>query len=366
MSQTAAVQQNVSVPPAFRRAPEFKSQFDPAPAVPESATPSVAVTPEAPQPVVEPMRIPAPAARHTSLLPPVAHPTEVAGTPPTAAPVPPTGDAGQSAQPTGDPAPAGVPDTAAPRSEEKALQHQLAMERAAYAQREQQWMQAMQVQQEQLQAAQQAQQELENYKRQAELQQQLSSEELYNGLETVDAADARRIAQVAANAYQPQLEAMRQQLEQQSKAFQQAQAYTQQQMAALQSKRTREELLTAHPDFFQLYETPAFKQFLSQRDGLSSRTREERAMEEYNAGNAAYVIDMINTYKGVVPRVENMQQVAPVQVASAATAAAPAMPTQPQDTLADLNNLMQTRQITPDEYRVRLNALRAAQSQRPV
>lgn len=94
MSQAAA-QQNVSVPPAFRRAPEFKSQFDPAPVAPESATPSVAVTPEAPQPVMEPMRIPAPAARHTSLLPPVAHSAEAAGTPPTAALVPPTGSGGR-------------------------------------------------------------------------------------------------------------------------------------------------------------------------------------------------------------------------------------------------------------------------------
>lgn len=365
MSQTA-VQQNVSVPPAFRHAPTFQSQF----AAPVAGENSQAVAPadsagvENNQPAPEPMYIPAPVSRRTNILPPVPSQVEVAA-PPSAVPVPPTGDAGQPDQSAGAPAPAGGLDEAAPPSDEKALQHQLAMERAAYMQREQQWMQAMQVQQEQLAAAQQAQQELENYKRQVELQQQLSSEELYNGLETVDAADARRIAQVAASAYQPQLEAMRQQMEQQSKAFQQAHAYTQQQMAALQSKRTREELLAAHPDFFQLYATPAFKQFLSQRDGLSSRTREERAMEEYNAGNAAYVIDMINTYKGVVPRVENMQQVAPVQVASAATAAVPVTPVQPQDTLADLNNLMQTRQITPDEYRVRLNALRAAQPQRP-
>lgn len=354
MSQAATQQAQASVPPAFQRAPTFLSA-NPAPA----PAPEAAPQPQPAQP--EPMLIPAPKQRTSTILP-QQHPVSQ---PPVSAATPPTG----GEQPVADPgtsAPTTTGSPAAPSSDDKVLQRQLEAERAAYIQREQQWAQAMQAQQAQLTAAQQTAAELEVFKRQAELQQQLSSDELYAGLETVDADDARKIAQVAAQVYQPQLEAMRQQLAQQDQAMRQAQQYTQQQMAAIQSERTRNELLSAHPDFMELYATPAFRQFLSQREGLSSRTREEQAIAEYNAGNAAYVIDMINRYKGVAPRVENIQQVAPVQVASAAAPAMPAPPVQPQDTLPELLSLVQTRQITPDEFRARMGALRAAQTQRPV
>lgn len=352
MSQAAMQPQPTSVPPAFRKAPAFLS------AQPQPPEQPVAQAPEAaPAPQPEPMIIPAPRQRGSIILP-SSQPTSTAATPPTG-----------GEQPGSEPsaaAPSAAETPAAPSSDDKVLARQLEAERLAYAQREQQWAQAMQAQREQLAAAQQGLAEYEAFKRQAELQQQLSSDELYAGLETVDADDARKITQVAAQVYQPQLEAMRQQLAQQGQALQQSQQYMQQQMAALQSERTRNELLAAHPDFMELYATPAFRQYLSQRDGLSSRTREEQAIAEYNAGNAAFVIDMINRYKGVVPRVENIQQVAPVQVASAAAPAAVSAPVQPQDTVPELLSLVQTRQITPDEFRARMGALRAAQTQRPV
>lgn len=255
-------------------------------------------------------------------------------------------------------APEGQP--AAPVYDDQ-LQKQLEAERQMFAQREQQWQQWAEQQNQQLAAAQAAQVELDKLKNREALAQKFASNEAFAGLETVDADDARKIINLTAEAFQEPLNATADQLKQMQQQIQQQQQYIQQQTAAMQSQRVRDELLAAHPDFFQLYDqNQAFRQFLNQRDGLSYQTREQRAIAEYNAGNAPYLIDLINQFKGVAPKANDMKTVAPVQVASAAaTYQQPAQPT--RYTLADLNYFMQTGQISPDQYREELNKLRAAQ-----
>lgn len=251
-----------------------------------------------------------------------------------------------------------TPDTPAVDAQ---LQQQLEAERQMFAQREQQWQQWAQQQNDALEAGLKAQEELAKYQSRAALAQKFAKDETFANLETVDAGDARQLIQLTAEAFEEPLKATSQQLEQLRQQQAQMQQYIAQQTAAMQSQRARDALLTAHPDFFDLYEhNQAFRQFLNTRDGLSYQTREQRAIAEYNAGNAPYLIDLINQFKGTVPKVNDMKTVAPVQVAQAATPYQ-----QPQQTtrytLADLNYFMQTGQISPDQYREELNKLRAAQ-----
>ena len=98
------------------------------------------------------------------------------------------------------------------------------------------------------------------------------------------------------------------------------------------------------------------------RDGYSSKTREQIATEEFYAGNTAYVVDLLNRFKGTLPKPQDIQQVPPVQVAG--NTVMPEQPMiQPQFTLAELNSLMQTRRISPEQYRAELNKLRQAAQQ---
>lgn len=241
------------------------------------------------------------------------------------------------------------------------LQQQLAAERQMYAQREQQWQVWAQQQQQQLAAGQKAQEELARLQNREALAQRFANNEAFAGLETVDADDARKIIGMSAEVLQEPLQQTVKQMDELRQQQAQMQQYMAQQTAAIQSQRARDALLSAHPDFFELYDrNPAFRQFLNQRDGLSYQTREQRAIAEYNAGNAPYLIDLINQFKGQSPNVNNIKTVAPVQVANAASSyQQPAA--QPRYTLADLNYFMQTGQISPDQYRDELNKLRAAQ-----
>lgn len=257
--------------------------------------------------------------------------------------------------------PAQVEAQPAPAAYDLQLQKQLEAERQMFAEREQQWQQWAQQQNQQLAAAQSAQAELDKLKNREALAQKFASDETFAGLETVDAEDARKIIGLTAEAFQEPLNATAEQLKQMQAQQAQMQQYIAQQTALMQSQRVRDELLTAHPDFFQLYgQNQAFRQFLNERDGLSYQTREQRAIAEYNAGNAPYLINLINQFKGIAPKVNDIKTVAPVQVANAAASYQP--PAKPaQYTLADLNYFMQTGQISPDQYREELNKLRAAQ-----
>lgn len=258
-----------------------------------------------------------------------------------------------------------VPLTPAP-SYDAQWQKQLEAERQAFAQREQQWSQAYTAQQQQLDELRKAQQELAQYKQRDELGKQFADDSVFEGLETVDANDARRIIQMSTSAISGQLAQERaqfaQEREQLQQQLQQTQAYAQQQAQASQAARMRDQVLAAHPDFFQLYDNdPAFQQYLRSRDGKSSYTREQLAMAEYNVGNTAYLIDLLDRYKSSIPKPDDIKTVAPVQVANAA----PVMPQAqtPQYSLSDLNYLFHTGRITQDQYRQELNRLRATQPQ---
>lgn len=261
---------------------------------------------------------------------------EPAAPPPT---VVPQGDVQSPAQP-----PAGFP------AYDAQWQQQLMAERQAYAQREQQWLQAMQQQQAELEAARKAQAELDAYKQQAALQQQLASDEVFNSFQTLAPDEARQLVQIATGATQQMMQQQREELARQQAAWAQHQQQMQQQTQQQARQRTSQEILAKHPDFYNLYNTPQFQQFMMQRDGLSSKTREQLATEEFYAGNSAYVIDLLDKYKGAKPQTAPMQQVPPAQVAS--TAGTPqGGQQQPALTLGELNTLMQTRRITPDQYR---------------
>lgn len=182
-------------------------------------------------------------------------------------------------------------------------------------------------------------------------------------LESVDPEDARRIASAAISGASSQFT----QLQQELNALRAEQQRSVQEMYAREraqfDKRNADAVLQQHPDFFDLYQNSAeFRQFLNGRDGYSSKTREQMATEEFYAGNPAFVVDLMNRFKAGRPNVQNAASVAPVQVAGAATAAPAQDVAAPSYTLSDLNNLMQTRQISQDQYREMLKELRAANS----
>jgi hypothetical protein len=117
--------------------------------------------------------------------------------------------------------------------------------------------------------------------------------------------------------------------------------------------------LQKHPDFHQLQHTAAYQTFMSQRDGLSSKTLDDRAAEEFQLGNVDYVIDLLDRVKGTVPSPVHAAVVAPVQVASSSVTT-PDTPQAPPMTLRELNDAYSMRQLSHDEYRKKLAELRAA------
>lgn len=205
---------------------------------------------------------------------------------------------------------------------------------------------------------------------QAYAEQQASQQlvdQLYNdpelqNLESVDPEDARKIAGAVSNVVGSHIRQLRNDLAQQRAEAQQG-FYEMQQRELLQKdQRTAAAILKEHPDFFNLYRnSKEFQQFLRGHDGYSSRSREDVATDEFYAGNTAYVIDLLNRFKSGQPNSQHTMSVAPVQVAQNAVQSAPTQPA-PSYSLGELNSLMQTRQITPDEYRQLLKEWRAANS----
>lgn len=180
-------------------------------------------------------------------------------------------------------------------------------------------------------------------------------------LESVDPDDARRIASAALHGVSSQYAQLQQDLNALRAEQQRSYQELRQRERAQFEKRNADAVLQQHPDFFDLYQNSAeFRQFLNGRDGYSSKTREQIATEEFYAGNTAFVVDLLNRFKQGQPNRANVSTVAPVQVASSAATAGNHAPAQPSYTLADLNNLMQTRQISHDEYLKRLGEWKAA------
>lgn len=180
-------------------------------------------------------------------------------------------------------------------------------------------------------------------------------------LESVDPEDARRIAAAALQGASSQYAQLQQDLNALRAEQQRSYQELRQRERAQFDKKNAENVLQVHPDFFDLYNNSAeFRQFLNGHDGYSSKSREQMATEEFYAGNTAFVVDLLNRFKQGQPNSANVSTVAPVQVASSAATAGTHAPAQPSYTLADLNNLMQTRQISHDEYLKRLGEWKAA------
>ncbi|MBD5585311.1 MAG: hypothetical protein HDQ88_09535 [Clostridia bacterium] len=342
----------------FKQTPEGEgnqgTQQQAAPVV--NPQPQGAPLPPQNPPVIDPTLIPAPREQYRN---PILPPPVSTQTPSPEAPAP------QPAQevPTTAPQPETQPAPVAAFSQQDyALQQQLAQERQYYAQQQQQMQAALQQQQQQLAQYEQMRAELEQYKQREELWQKLSSDEAFAGMETVAPDDARRIIQMAAEVTRPDLKQTQEAILKQQQDMAAQQEALRQDLYKVQVQRVAQDILSQHPDFYSLYSRPDFKAFMSERDGYNSKTREQIATEEFYAGNPAYVIDLLNRFKGTLPNTQNIQQVPPVQVAS--SAATPAQPmTQPQFTLSELNSLMQTRRITPEQYRAELNKLRQAAQQ---
>lgn len=183
----------------------------------------------------------------------------------------------------------------------------------------------------------------------------------FQNLQSLDPEDAKVIAQTAASAAYRPIEAMRQDMERQRQEFAAVQRRQHEEFRRARQQQLTQEVLRAHPDYYNIYRTPDFVAYMRGRDGLSSKTRDERAGEEFEAGNTAYVIDLLNRYKASRPNVQQAMSVAPVQSASSVSAPAPQAPAAPQMSLRELNDMFQMRQITPEAYREQLAKLRAAQ-----
>lgn len=247
-------------------------------------------------------------------------------------------------QPQLQPQPQPQPDTQYQSYLDRQQMAQLAAERDALYQqlaeareRERQW---------------QAQQEV------ASLAQQLHSSPEFQELGSVDPEDAQRIAGAAARVLNDRIGGLQKQLDEQRYATQQGFRNLQRREAVMNDRKTSEAILRVHPDFMQLSNDANFRAFLAGHDGKSSKSRDQRATEEFYAGNADYVIDLVNRFKqGTNP--QPLYTNPPVQVAGSVAAQQQAAP-QVDFTLRDLNTMMQMRQITPDEYREKLKQWKAA------
>ena len=112
-------------------------------------------------------------------------------------------------------------------------------------------------------------------------------------------------------------------------------------------------ILTAVPNLKQLQALPAYKTFMSQRIGKSSKTYDQAVAEEYAAGNAEFVIDVMQTFlrsTGQPASLEHAAQVSPVRAGS--QPAPGADDTTDDITFArDLNFKLQSGKITHQQFR---------------
>ena len=181
-----------------------------------------------------------------------------------------------------------------------------------------------------------------------------------NALETVDPADARRIAAMTARMLKRPIDGVAAEVKAQREAIERNRVEALNATQQAQIARYAGEILQVHPDFYSLFNDPAFLQYLQEPDGLSSRSRDQAATQEFYAGNTRYVIDIVDKFKQNRPDNGKVTTVPPVQVAGGAATPAASSADKPTLTLAELNSLYQMRRISPDEYRTRLKELRAA------
>ena len=193
--------------------------------------------------------------------------------------------------------------------------------------------------------------ELNDLRRRASIRADIQQQAIDN-LESVSPEDYTAIVESATNLAMAQTEPLKKELEERTR-------YNQQMLENTRKDLLNARIFAAHPDFAQMVNTPEYRNFMAQRDGLSSETRDARASREYLNGNTDYVIDLLNQFKQSRNNAVGVATVPPVQVApGAAPAAAQTTPT--RYTLRELNNLFQTRQISAEEYRKLLPEARKA------
>lgn len=200
------------------------------------------------------------------------------------------------------------------------------------------------------------QQELEEIRRQQRIQESLSNE-AFAELSSIDPEDAKRLSATVLNAAQASLAPIQKEIQEQKRVLDERLTMQQQQVADINNARILSEINAAHPDLAQIIRTPEYSQFMAQKDGYSVKTRGDRAMEEFRAGNAAYLINLLGEFKSNSGSLPQVATVAPVQMAS--NNAIPPEPSKPEMTLAELNAQFRMG-MDRDEYSKRLRELRAA------
>lgn len=180
----------------------------------------------------------------------------------------------------------------------------------------------------------------------------------FGELATVEADDAKSIAAGIMKAVGAQLEPIKQALYQQQQNVQQSNQWQEQRFMQQKAQDTIRRIMEKHPDFVALQQDPNYLQFVQQRPGASSLSYDALAAYEFQQGNAGYIIDLIDRYKQTVNKPADITSVAPV---STATGAAPARSQEPPlPTLQELNQWMQMRRITQDQYRQLLQKVLSA------
>lgn len=313
----------------------------------QTATPPVAPVTPAPAPT------PAPAAT-----PPVAPVTPA----PAPTPAPNPAPAATPPVPPVTPAPASTP-APAPQQQtyDPAMVHQLMMERQQLLQEREELARQAQERNDLAAALAQEREELSKYRQQQQLQNALPKD-VFDSLESIDPDEAKRITEAVLQATQQIVAPVQQAVSQQEQRANEVLLQARQDAARARVERQNAEIMRVHPDFFTILNSPQYAEFMSQRDGLSSKTLDQRAAEEYTMGNTAYVIDLLNKFKGAnatPPVSETAYTVPPIQAAGSNAVAAPSAE-EPNYSLRDLNNLYQTRRIGHEQYLEMLKRLRAA------
>lgn len=275
------------------------------------------------------------------------------GAPQEAAPAPAPEQAPAPA-PAPEPAPQPAPQPAYPPQGgyDPMLAERLAAEREQF--RQAYGAQAQELEQLRAKAA-----ELDDIKRRASVRADVQ-QKMLDGLSSVTPEDAQAISESVLTMADQRLDPLKQQLEQQRREFEEATARQRAELERSRREMLNGRILAAHPDFYQIMNTPEYRQYVTQRDGKSSETRDVRAAREYLNGNTDYVVDMISQFKASRAGAARPDAVPPAQVAPGG-APAQGAPQKAPLTLRDLNNLFQTRQISPDEYMRMLPEVRRAQ-----
>ena len=175
------------------------------------------------------------------------------------------------------------------------------------------------------------------------------NQDMMDSLSTIADDDTRKIGEAVYGMMNDEIKELRQELAQQRQA-------TANNAMVQQVQQFNGVIARYHPDYPQLLQSQEFRNFLAQRDGYSSESRDRRALIEYQRNNPAYLVDLINQFKSQRPNVQNIQSVAPSNtpgyVGGSNTRQGSAY------TLKELNDMFQMGRITQDAYKEELRKMR--------